>query len=315
MSSFKPSHILLFGATGNIGRYITQSIVQARPSFPKITVFTSANTVSKKPELINSWKSSGVSIITGDLTNSANVEEAYRGVDTVISAVGRDALGAQKELIRLAEKSDSVQWFFPSEYGTDTEHNEQSAHEKPHQLKRAIHKFVREEVQRLKVTYVVTGPYFDMWVDIQKWSEGLGGFDIKKKDATILGDGEQKISFTTMNDVGTAVVSALRHPEASFNQTLRVASFVVTPNQVLAEFEKQLGAKFNVKYIPLPEVEATEKKLWEEGNPFAVVATLRRIWTTGGALYPKLDNADIGLEEKDLESLGVAVKQHIDGAK
>ena len=90
-----------------------------------------------------------------------------------------------------------------------------------------------------------------------------------------------------------------------------MASFVATPNQVLAECEKQTGAKFTVKYISLEELEAFETKMWKEENPFAIGPTLRRIWATGGTLYDKWDNQSIGLDSSNMESLEAAVRRHI----
>lgn len=118
---------------------------------------------------------------------------------------------------------------------------------------------------------------------------------------------------TSDYSTGKAVIAALRHPEASFNKALKVASFVATPNQVLAECEKQTGAKFTVKHIPLAEVETFEAQMWKEQNPFAVGPTLRRIWATGGTLYDKWDNQSIGLGSSILESLEVAVQRHVRG--
>ncbi|RFU81266.1 isoflavone reductase family [Trichoderma arundinaceum] len=312
MASFQPSHILVFGATGNVGKNITNSLVNAQPTFPKISIFTSESTARSKSELINGWKSAGISVIIGDIANPSDVTAAYQGVDTVISSLGRAALEGQMELIRLAEASPTVRWFFPSEFGTDPEHNEQSAEEKPHQTKLAVRKFIRDITKQLNVTYIVVGPYFDMWVDQGKWNDGLGGFDVIKKDAILTGDGETKIGFTTLRDAGTAVVAALRHPEASLNKVVRVASFVATSNQVLSEYEKQLGAKLRVKYVSLVDHGVVERKMWEEGNPWGTVATLRRIWATGGAMYDDgLANGSIGLGDDNLDSLEAAVRKHI----
>lgn len=200
MASFKPSHILAFGATGNIGKHIVDQLTGAKPPFHKISIFTSANTVSTKPELLSRWKDAGVSVIVGDITNSADVKNAYHGVDTAISCLGRGALEHQFELIRLADESDSVRWFFASEYGTDPDHDPSSALEKPHQLKRRVRKVFAEQVKNLKPTYVVVGPYIEMWVDGGGLKDEFGGFDVEQKEATLLGDGEQPIGFTAMEE-------------------------------------------------------------------------------------------------------------------
>ncbi|KAL5085816.1 hypothetical protein Trisim1_009887 [Trichoderma cf. simile WF8] len=315
MAIFQPSHILILGPTGNVGKAIMDAIVNASPAFPKVSILTSKETAANKSDLIDGWKSSGVSVVLGDVTNPQDIETAYSGVDTVISCLGRGALEAQKELIRLAEASPTVRWFFPSEFGTDPEHNERSAQEKPHQTKLAIRKFIRENTKQLNVTYLIVGPYFDMWVDQRKWSDGLGGVDVVGREAILTGVGNTKIGFTTLKDAGTAVVAALRHPEESHNAVLRVASFVKTLNEVLSEYEKQLGVKFSAKYISLADHEAAEGSMWEKGSPWAVVAALRRIWATGGAMYDHFSNEDIGLGKGGMESLEEAVRKHVNSYK
>lgn len=111
------------------------------------------------------------------------------------------------------------------------------------------------------------------------------------------------------------MVAALRHPEESHNAVLRVASFVKTSNEVLSEYEKQLEVKFSAKYISLADHEAAEGSMWEKGNPWAVVAALRRIWATGGAMYDRFSNQDIGLGNGGMESLEEAVRKHVNSYK
>ena len=90
-------------------------------------------------------------------------------------------------------------------------------------------------------------------------------------------------------------------------------SFEVTPNQVLAEYERQTGSKWKANYIPLSDLIQEETRLWEEGNPKATVLTLRRIWSEGGTLYEKTDNEAIGVKREDLESLDVILKRLLQG--
>ncbi|KAK4151869.1 major facilitator superfamily domain-containing protein [Chaetomidium leptoderma] len=308
MASFTASKILIFGGTGTIGRYITKALLGAKPAFQQLVLFTSPNSAKVKAEQLNKWKSEGLLVIVGDLTSEDDVKAAYAGVDTVISAVGRGGLQHQTTLLRLAEASDSVKWFLPSEFGTDIEHNNKSPNEPPHQLKLQVRKYIRENLKRVKVTYVVTGPYFDMWVDAAPDLEVAGGFVSAKKKAYVIEDGNGKVGFCTMPDVGKFVAATLRSPEASFGKALKVQSFVVTPNEVLAEYERQTGSTWEVTKTPLDDIRAFEAKLWEEGNPRATLVTLRRIWAEGGTLYAQNDNSMLGVKPEDSDSLEVAAE-------
>ncbi|KAL2758629.1 hypothetical protein ACRALDRAFT_2026138 [Sodiomyces alcalophilus JCM 7366] len=338
MASFRPLNILILGATGQIGKYITNAVITAKPGFNQVTVFTSKGTRAEKVEYLDKLQKKGVKVVTGDLTNEEDVQAAFKGIDTVVSALGRDVIGLQAELIRIAEESPSVKWFFPSEYGTDIEYGPWSANEKPHQQKLKVRKYIRENVKRLKYTFLVTGPYIDMYFDLDDLRQAAGGFDPTRKKAILVEDGEGKVGFTTMPEyvyplsslfpcpgnrrltgfppppppppsVGKALVAALRHPEASFGKALKVQSFVVTPKEILAEFEKQTGTKWDVTYSSLQTLRDSEAKAWNEGAPHATILTLRRIWSEGGTLYEKTDNERIGIKDSDLETLEAAVKR------
>ncbi len=109
------------------------------------------------------------------------------------------------------------------------------------------------------------------------------------------------------------MVAALQHPEQSLGKALRVQSFVVTPNAILAEFEKQTGAKWKVSYTTLQGLRDAEALLWQNNNPKATMFTLRRIWAEGGTLYEKNDDEVIGLKPEDMESLETGVRRAITG--
>lgn len=96
-------------------------------------------------------------------------------------------------------------------------------------------------------------------------------------------------------------------------KALKVNSFEVTSNQVLAEYEKQTGTKWKVSYVPLSKVAEYETKLWEQGHPKAVVLTLRRIWAEGGTLYEKTDNEAIGLKPGDTDTMPDVLKKLLAG--
>ncbi|KAI0473304.1 NAD(P)-binding protein [Xylariaceae sp. FL0804] len=319
MAARLPSKILIVGASGTIGKHITNAIVSAEPRVAQqVSILTSPDTVQTqdphKRALVDSWMSRGLDVILGDVGSAADVARAYDGVDTVVSCLGRGALAAQEELVRLAEASGTVKWFFPSEYGTDIEYDASSRDEKPHQNKLALRRYIRENVKRLSCTYLVTGPYIDMFLTSKRDARHLvGGFDEVSKRATVIGSGDDPVGFTSMPDVGKLLAAALRHPEASMGKVLKVQSFVTTPNAIVKEYEKQMGAAWEVEHIPNQKLRDTERELWKDGDELATTATLRRIWSEGGTLYEKTDNEKLGLRPEDMESLGAVVKRAIDG--
>ncbi|KAL4888492.1 hypothetical protein BDV59DRAFT_188521, partial [Aspergillus ambiguus] len=299
------SNLLMFGATGAIGQFIIDAIVNAKDNFGRIAIFTSANTVATKSSQIDGLKKAGVEIITGDIANQDDIKAAYAGFDTVISALGRDTIAAQIPLIQLAAESPQIKRFIPSEYGTDIEYSPASQYEKPHQQKLKVRAALSEVQGKLEYAYVVTGPYGDFPFYVGRGPEPkAGSFDVAAKRAVLLGDGNGRISLSSRPDVGKFVVHTLTHWDVARNRALKVNSFTTTPRAILAEFEKQTDSTWSVEYTPLDELRQLEKGAWENNDPKATLYTLRRIWTEGGTLYDRRDNEDIGaVDTSSLEDL------------
>ena len=118
---------------------------------------------------------------------------------------------------------------------------------------------------------------------------------------------------TRSRSVGKFVAAALRHPEASRGRVLRVQSFVVSPKAILNEFEKQTGTQWEVAHSPLDKLREQERAAWEARSPDATHFTLRRIWGEGKTIYANTDNASLGVQERDLEPLGVVVERAVQG--
>jgi uncharacterized protein YbjT (DUF2867 family) len=85
MSSPTPSKILLFGATGVIGKYILEQLIEANPAFEKIGIFTSPGTVEKKSEDLEKLKEKGVEVVVGDVNSESDVKKAFEGTYPVQS--------------------------------------------------------------------------------------------------------------------------------------------------------------------------------------------------------------------------------------
>jgi len=213
------SSLLVFGATGLIGTYIINELAKAlnANTFDRVAIFTSQTTYDNKPNVISSLQERGVDIYTGDVADTRYVRAVIDGslpprtnphlqqssakpFDTVISAVGRNAILSQIPVFEIAEDVPTVKRIFPSEYGTDIEYDTKtSPSEPPHQLKLKVRAYIREHLKRLEYTYLVTGPYSELWLG-KASNPRIGSFDVQAKKATVLYDGEGKVSFTTMEE-------------------------------------------------------------------------------------------------------------------
>lgn len=71
--------VLIFGATGVAGVYITQAVINAKNSFSRVGIFTSQNTVENKKDQVARLKGEGVHVHVGDITNENDVLGAYKG--------------------------------------------------------------------------------------------------------------------------------------------------------------------------------------------------------------------------------------------
>lgn len=109
--------------------------------------------------------------------------------------------------------------------------------------------------------------------------------------------------------MGKFLVAALLNPRAARNTTLVVHSFTATPNEILAEYERQTNSKWEVSYTSLERLREIEKEEYQVYSPMATVVTLRRIWTDGGTLYKFYDDSILG--EVDSETLDSQVAANI----
>jgi hypothetical protein len=99
--------------------------------------------------------------------------------------------------------------------------------------------------------------------------------------------------------VGKFLVAALVNGAASRNTTLIVHSFTATPNDIVDEYEVQTGCTWERTYTSMERLKEIEKEEYQIYSPLATVATLRRIWTEGGTLYPYYDDSILDVVETE----------------
>ena len=117
------------------------------------------------------------------------------------------------------------------------------------------------------------------------------------------------------SSVGKLLVASLEHPPppGTNPQILKVNSFTCTPDEIVAEYERQTGGeKWEVSYTSPAEVKKLEEKLWREGHPVATGLTLRRIWMEGGTIYEDDQSGNRMVGSPRMETLGEQVGQCVE---
>lgn len=101
-------------------------------------------------------------------------------------------------------------------------------------------------------------------------------------------------------------------------RAIKVHSFVTTLNAIAEEFKRQVDERtegsvddWNVNYVSLSALEDLEDRMWKEQNPLATVATLRRIWLSGGTLYERWNEDLLDVMQQDLDTVEDVVKKAI----
>lgn len=158
LNTFKMSstikNVIIIGAGGNLGPFIL-SAFDADPHF-KVSVLARHSSKSTFPPHVKVYRVS-------DNYPEAELLDAFKGQDAVISCVTTTGLDHQKVIVDTAIKS-GVKRFVPSEFGGDTR-NEKALAIVSHVFKPKLEmvEYLKEkEKEGLTWTSFITGPFFDM---------------------------------------------------------------------------------------------------------------------------------------------------------
>lgn len=250
---------LVVGATGVLGGEICARLVKTGKSVRALVRRTS------NPERIERLKKQGIELAWGDLTDSASLDAACRGVDTVYSTataiqsqqegntldrVDREGQAALVDAARKARVRRFVFISFPAK--PDIDYPLQAA-------KRATAERLKES--GIPWTIIEASMFMEVWLGPHL------GFDARGARARIFGKGDRKISWVSYHDVAALAVAAAQSP-AGENQVLAIGGpESLTPLEVVRVFEERGGKKFAVDFVPeeaLAEAKAKARSPVEE---------------------------------------------------
>ncbi|KAH0685407.1 hypothetical protein KY290_016677 [Solanum tuberosum] len=182
------SKILIIGGTGYIGKYLVKESVKCGHStFILVRESTLAN--PEKSKLIDTFKSIGVALIYGDLSNQESLIKAIKQVDVVISTVGGGQFADQENIINAIKEAGNIKRFLPSEFGFDVDHVDAVEPEASHfALKAKIRRMIRSQGM-IPYTFVISNWFADFFLP------NFGDLQAKtppKDKVVIFGDGNTK---------------------------------------------------------------------------------------------------------------------------
>lgn len=163
-----------------------------------------------------------------DYNSVESLRDALRGVDAVVSTVGKgNGLESQFSLIDAAAL-EGVKRFIPSEFGADLQDKEIRTFP-TYQTKVKVEECLETKAQNCDLTYtfVYCSALFD---------EGLnqGAFaDFEAKKVNFFDGGAGAFSATRNTTVARAVVTILKKLDATRNKVIRIADISVTPKSLL----------------------------------------------------------------------------------
>ncbi|GLJ12530.1 hypothetical protein SUGI_0192900 [Cryptomeria japonica] len=253
------SRILIIGATGHIGRHVAKaSVVLGHPTFTLVRR-TQQSPNPAREELIQSFKSMGITVIYGSLQDEeSSLVEIIKKVDVVISTVNALSLAEQFNLLNAIKTAGNIKRFFPSEFGNDCDKAHPVEPVKTFMERKAKPRRMIES-EGIPYTYVSSFAFAAYYIPncfkkgyfIPDKGGNQGLPPLPPDTMLVPGDGKAKAVFVMEEDIATYTIKAVDDPR-TLNKTLhlRPPANIVSYNELIGLWEKQTGKTLQKIYIP-----------------------------------------------------------------
>jgi uncharacterized protein YbjT (DUF2867 family) len=209
-------------ASGTLGPHAFQALVDA--GF-QVTVLTR----TQKPGAY----ASNVKVIEVDFTSVDSLTAALKGTDAVVSTVGGAAVESQTTLINAAVAA-GVKRFIPSDFGNVTTNPKLETipmYTPMFKIRRYLEQ--KAAAGQLSWTVLASGAFLDLILNTPTL------LDLQNHTAMLIDEGDNRISATSLANIGKAVAAILKNPDATENKVLRISEAILTQNQLIG-FAKEL---------------------------------------------------------------------------
>lgn len=240
---------------------------------------------------------SDINVFEVDFTSVKSLTTALEGVDAVISTVGGAAVDNQTVLIDAAVAA-GVKRFIPSEFGSVTTNPKL----KKFPLYGSMFKtrnYLQEKAAagELSWTVLACGAFLDLILNTPIL------LDLHNHTVTMLDEGDNRMSCTSLPVVGRAIVAILENFDATENKVLHVSEAIVTQNKLI-EFAKELRPDIKWRISKEQTSVLLQESLEQFGaGDFSIPAIMKLMKGTAlagntyGAAFDVTDNELLGIKE------------------
>jgi hypothetical protein len=232
--------ILVAGGTGDLGQRIITALRKRNANVIAIVRHTSDSLKIEELQGI------GVKVIKLDTTNLTELTNACKGVTCVVSAMAglQQTMVYAQSILLDAAIAAGVPRFIPSDFSSDFTQIADGEN-RNFDLRKIFHK--KLDASPIAYTSIMNGAF----TDILFYNTPF--YNLKDNTVAYWGDDANfKVDFTTKDD--TAMFTAAAALDATTPKILRIASFSISPNQLVALASNLKNIPF--KLIPMGSLEA-----------------------------------------------------------
>jgi uncharacterized protein YbjT (DUF2867 family) len=232
---------LIVGATGLLGNHICARL--ADRGKPVRALARPTSNADKVAQL----RTIGAEMAAGDLKDPRSLEGACRGAHTVISTASSTLSRQEGDSIESVDRQGQLNLIDAAEAAGVRHFVLISFPNAPIDFPlQSAKRTVEDRLRRSRMTHTILQPTFFMEV----WLSPALGFDPANGQAQIYGEGRNKISWISFQDVGQFAVGALDNPRA-INQTVKLGGpDALSPLDVVHLVETSSGKPIAVQHVP-----------------------------------------------------------------
>ncbi|CAE6412323.1 unnamed protein product [Rhizoctonia solani] len=266
--------VALAGANGYVGKAFVDAFLHLGAFQVRLLVRNESIDTAPYQE----YKKRGASLHAISYDDEASLVKALDGVDVLVSTVAAAALTSAQLCFLQSPTSPcaGVKVFFPSEYGG---HFPDDVSSPAFRAKKAVVKSAQDH--GLPVATLNNGG-FPEYIFIPSL-----GFTFAAKKVTIWGEGNTKISWTTVKSLADWLANVLKSVPVSQlqNKDISIEGSVTTLNELVGLWERKHNDKLQVERRPLKEL---EDRIAADPNDF--LAILLQGFDAGNAYVGGKDN-------------------------